>query len=65
MVQPNSEANKNLSKGQELLQEMFSGNGTFGKGQNLPVINRSITSGGGLIKNGDQGETMKMFGGNK
>ena len=51
-----------LSYSQLVLKEMFNGDPTFGTGQNLPKINGTLTSGGGLIKNGDLGETSKIFG---
>lgn len=52
-----------LSKEQNMLQEMFNGEQTFGTGQNLPEVNGILRSGGGLINNGDaDGETGSMFG---
>jgi len=53
-----------LSREQELLQQMFaSDQKLWGTGRNLPQMNRSLTSGGGLIKNGDfRKETASMFG---
>lgn len=52
-----------LSQGQLMLQEMFNGEPTFGTGNNLPVINKTLTSGGGIIKNGDyERRTGRMFG---
>jgi len=54
-----------LTKAQMMLSEVVGGNGerTWGTGQNLPRLNRALTSGGGLIKNGDDfRETGRMFG---
>ena len=52
-----------LSEGQAMLREIFNGEPTFGTGQNLPVLHRTLTTGGGLIKNGDyQRETAGLFG---
>jgi hypothetical protein len=52
-----------LSREQDMLQELFNGEQTFGTGQNLPQMNGALTSGGGLINNGDDyGETGEMFG---
>lgn len=51
----------NYSKEQILLQEMFSGNNNYLTGQNLPKINGVLIKGGGLIKNGDRGETRGLF----
>lgn len=51
-----------LSREQKMLQEVFGNERTFGTGKNLPEINNALTSGGGLIKNGDEGETGRMFG---
>lgn len=48
---------------QNVLREIFRGEQTFGTGQNLPVINNTLTSGGGIIKNGDrERRTARMFG---
>jgi len=51
-----------ISKEQNLLQQLFRGERTFGTGQNLPEINGALTSGNGLINSGDTGETGLMFG---
>jgi hypothetical protein len=56
---------KPMSKGQQMLNEMFSGNEDpiWGTGNNLPVLHRTLTSGGGLIKHGDtRRQTGGMFG---
>ena len=53
---------ENLTKEQRFLGDLFGGNGTLGRGHNLPRMNRTLFSGGGLIKNGDDGETGNMFG---
>lgn len=52
----------NYTKEQMVLGELFGGGRTFGTGQNLPKLNRTITSGGGLIKNDDYGDTGRLFG---
>lgn len=55
----------NITKEQVFLQEVFSGgmrNQTWGTGENLPKFDRTLMSGGGLIKSGDFGETGAMFG---
>ena len=56
-----------LSKEQNLLNELFANpdNAVLmsGTGRNLPKLNRSITSGGGIIKSGDnERETAGLFG---
>ena len=54
-----------MSKGQQMLTELFSGRQEplWGTGNNLPILHRTLTSGGGLIKNGDKRrETGGMFG---
>jgi len=54
-----------MSKGQQMLAELFSGREEplWGTGNNLPVLNNSLNSGGGLIKNGDKmRRTGGMFG---
>lgn len=51
------------SREQQFFQTLMGGRKTFGTGQNLPKINNSLTSGFGLTKNGDNGETIRMFGG--
>lgn len=52
-----------LSREQSMLSEMFGGSPRlWGTGENLPVLHRTITSGFGLINNGDGGETGEMFG---
>ena len=53
---------RQLTNEQNMLNEMFNGNQTFGTGQNLPEINGILRSGHGLIKNDDNMETRKMFG---
>jgi len=54
-----------LSKEQNMLHEMFGGNGNWGTGKNLPEVRGALISGKGLIKNDDYGETASMFGGFK
>lgn len=57
------EARRAITKEQQMLQNLFHGEPTFGTGNNLPVINRRITSGGGIIKSGDiNSETAGLFG---
>jgi hypothetical protein len=52
-----------LSPGQKMIDELFNGERTFGTGRNLPVMHRSLISGGGIIKSGDiRRETGGMFG---
>lgn len=51
-----------MSQSQQMLNEMFSGERTFGTGRNLPVINHTLTSGEGIIKSGDGGQTGRFFG---
>ena len=52
-----------FSKEQGMLRELFAGPRTFGTGQNLPQLNNALTSGGGLINNGDYNRnTGRMFG---
>ena len=56
---------KPMSKGQQMLSEMFSGREEplWGTGNNLPILHRTLTSGGGLIKHGDnRRQTGGMFG---
>lgn len=51
------------TQSQNVLREIFRGEQTFGTGQNLPVINNTLNSGGGIIKNGDrERRTARMFG---
>ena len=45
-----------------LLNEFFGGERSFGTGKDLPQINNVLTTGEGLINNDDQGETGRMFG---
>jgi len=47
---------------QRFLMTFFNGQRTFGTGQNLPVINKTLTSGYGLIKHPQQDETGRLFG---
>ena len=57
------EIRRAITKEQQLLQRVFHGEPTFGTGQNLPQLNRRLTSGGGIIKSGDtNSETAGMFG---
>ena len=52
-----------LSKEQDMLQELFNGERTFGTGNNLPnTDNKILRSGGGIINCGDEGATGEMFG---
>ena len=52
-----------FSREQSMMRELFAGPRTFGTGQNLPQLNGALTSGGGLINNGDiYRETGGMFG---
>ena len=53
---------ENISNEQRFLQDLFGGNGTLGRGHNLPKVDGVLINGGGLIKNGDQGRTGSMFG---
>ena len=53
------------SKGQQMLKDLFSGREEplWGTGNNLPKMDGALTSGGGLIKNGDNNRgTGRMFG---
>ena len=52
-----------LSREQSVLHEMFGGSERlWGTGNNLPVINHSLSSGGGLTNIDEEGETASMFG---
>jgi hypothetical protein len=51
-----------LSPAQRMLNEMFNGNQMWGTGTCLPKVEGTLTSGNGLIKNDDMGETGRMFG---
>lgn len=51
-----------LTKEQELINEFFGGERSFGTGKDLPKINGILRSGNGLINNDDDGETGRMFG---
>jgi hypothetical protein len=53
-----------MSPAQRMLNQMFVGERTFGTGQNLPVMHGTLTTGQGLINNGDNFEkrTARMFG---
>jgi hypothetical protein len=52
-----------LSREQNMMQQLFAGERTFGTGRNLPdTSNRILRSGHGLINNGDYGQTGNMFG---
>lgn len=53
-----------LSQAQNMLNEILGGGErTWGTGQNLPRLNKTLNSGGGLIKNGDiYRETGGIFG---
>lgn len=54
-----------LSNEQRVMQEIMSGgsiNQCWGTGENLPRLNRTLSSGGGILKSGDGGETGRMFG---
>jgi hypothetical protein len=53
---------ENLTREQRFLGELFGGNGTLGRGNNLPEINGVLRSGHGLINNNDFGDTGSMFG---
>lgn len=53
---------ENISNEQRFLKDMFGGNGTLGRGHNLPKVDGVLINGGGLIKNGDGGSTGSMFG---
>lgn len=50
-----------ITKEQGLLQEMFNGDKFWGTGQNLPQLNNSLNSGGGIIKSGDHNGSTGMF----
>ena len=60
--QPKLIVGQNLSREQEMMQEMFGNDRSWGTGQNLPQLNNTLTSGYGLINNDDYGETASMFG---
>ena len=51
-----------LSREQEALHGFFGGSPTWGTGKDLPKFDGVLISGGGLIKNGDDGATGRMFG---
>ncbi len=52
-----------LSKEQSVLHEMFGGSPPiWGTGNSLPVINNSLTNGGGLTNIDPDRETASMFG---
>ena len=52
-----------LTKEQEMMQELFGGSPSWGSGEQLPVINHSLSSGHGLINSGDDyRETAGLFG---
>lgn len=52
-----------ITREQEMMQELFGGSPTWGSGNQLPVINNSLNSGHGLINSGDEErETASMFG---
>lgn len=54
---------ENITKEQGMLREIMGGqNKSWGTGTNLPQLNNALTSGGGLIKNDDNGETRRCFG---
>lgn len=57
-----------FTKEQHMLRGMF-GHGdrvmTNFDGRSLPVINNLLTSGGGILKSGDQGETRDLFKGGR
>jgi len=54
---------QDFSPAQRMFQEVLGGGEqTWGSGNNLPKLNRSLTSGNGLINNGDFGETGNLFG---
>ena len=59
---PNPVIMENISNEQRFLQDLFGGNGTLGRGDNLPKVDGVLINGGGLIKNGDEGRTGNMFG---
>jgi len=55
--------NKELSHEQNMLHEIFCGKSFWGLPEdNLPKMDGVLTSGGGLIKNGDRGDTKRLFG---
>ena len=51
-----------ISKEQSILLELFGNRELWGTGNNLPVINHTLTSGYGLIKTGSGNQTAKFFG---
>jgi hypothetical protein len=52
-----------LSGEQQMLRELFGNRRLWGSGKNLPRRTNTITSGGGLINNGDfDRETARLFG---
>jgi hypothetical protein len=59
---PQIQIGENLSREQRFLNDLFGGNRTFGTGNNLPKVDGVLITGGGLINNGDYGETATMFG---
>lgn len=57
------------TKEQNMLRSLFGHGPTVimpsKDGRSLPKIHRTLTSGGGLIKSGDRGETRGLFGGGR
>lgn len=51
-----------LTPQQNFFRQFMGGRKTFGTGQNLPVINGALTTGGGLINHPNQYETGRIFG---
>lgn len=52
-----------LTKEQEMLQELFGSNPSWGTGENLPKFDNVLNSGEGLINSGDdESETAQLFG---
>ena len=52
-----------FSREQSMMRELF-GHGDhtiLGEGDSLPVLHQTLTSGGGLIKNGDYEKTTASF----
>ena len=54
---------QDFSPAQRMFQEVLGGGEqTWGTGNQLPSLNRSLTSGNGIINSGDEGQTGSLFG---
>lgn len=59
-----SSPRRELTYSQQVLRGLFNDkNQMWNNGENRVQINETLTSGSGLIKNGDRGQTARMFGG--